>query len=55
MHPKFYENNPNFLNSKEIQELGFKPHQNFKKQDIEERKELVKIICEQLWSTDYFK
>ena len=55
LHPKFYENNPNFLNSKEIQELGFKPHQNFKKQDIEERKELVKIICEQLWSTDYFK
>lgn len=55
LHPKFYENNPNFLNSKEIQELGFKPHQNFKKQDIEERKELVKRICEQLWSTDYFK
>jgi len=34
--------------------LDFKPHLEFKKKDIEERTELVKKICKQLWSTDYF-
>ncbi len=55
LHPKFYENNPNFLKSQKIQGLKFKEHSNFKKQDIEERKELVKRICEQLWAIEYFE
>lgn len=54
LHPSYYTKNPNFLKSHSINNLGFKPHSNFKKQDIEERTELVQRICEQLWSVDYF-
>jgi hypothetical protein len=50
----FYKKNPNFLNSELIKQLNFKPHPTFKKNDIKERGELVKKICEQLWATDYF-
>ena len=51
----FYNRNPNFLNSPTIQELGFKHHNNFKKADITERAELVKRICEKIWSVDFFE
>lgn len=54
LHPSYYEKNPNFLKSDLIWELDFKPHPEFKKKDIVERKELVQRICEQLWSTEYF-
>lgn len=45
-----YKNNPNFLNM--IRQMGwtFKAHDQFKKKDIEERQELYKSICEQLWA-----
>ena len=55
LHPMYYEKNPNFLKSDLIKALNFKSHANFKKIDIEQRTELVKRICEQIWSTDYFK
>jgi uncharacterized protein with ParB-like and HNH nuclease domain len=54
LHTDYYEKNPNFLTSESIKELDFKAHSGFKKHDIEERRELVERICEQLWSTDYF-
>jgi len=54
LHSDYYEKNPNFLKSEKVKELDFKPHSEFKKKDIEERTELVKKICKQLWSTDYF-
>ncbi len=54
LHPSYYKKNPNFLKSELIKELKFKAHPNFKKQDIEDRKQLAQRICEQLWSTDYF-
>ena len=54
LHTDYYEKNPNFLTSELIKELDFKAHSSFKKHDIEERRELVERICEQLWSTDYF-
>lgn len=55
LNSSYYIKNPNFLNSQEIKHLGFKPHSEFKKDDIVERKQLVKRICERLWSTEYFK
>jgi uncharacterized protein with ParB-like and HNH nuclease domain len=55
LHPKFYSKNPNFLKSASVQELKFKPHQHFKKNDIGDRQKLVQRICEQLWSVDNFK
>ena len=55
LHPDFYAKNPNFNNSPVIKSLNFKAHPKFQKKDVEEREQLVKRICESLWSTDYFK
>jgi len=54
LNQNYYVKNPNFLNVPEIQKLGFKPHNQFKKSDIEEREKLVKRVCENIWSIDYF-
>lgn len=55
LHSDYYEKNPNFLKSPIITELDFKSHKEFKKEDISERQELVKRICEKIWDTDYFE
>ena len=55
LHPNNYVKNPNFLNSPIIQSLKFTAHPEFLKKDNEERTELVKRICENIWSEDYFK
>jgi uncharacterized protein with ParB-like and HNH nuclease domain len=54
LSPLYYAKNPNFLKSELINELGFKPHSEFKKVDIDERTELLETICGHLWSSDYF-
>ncbi len=54
LHPMYYSRNPNFLKSPEIQVLEFKAHTEFKKNDIAERQQLIKRICENIWSVDYF-
>jgi uncharacterized protein with ParB-like and HNH nuclease domain len=51
----YYEKNPNFLKSSIVNELDFKSHKEFKKEDISERQELVKRICEKIWDTNYFE
>ncbi|HPG32208.1 MAG TPA: DUF262 domain-containing protein [Lentimicrobium sp.] len=45
-----YQSNPNFLKMKEALNLPFKPHKQFRKQDIAERQELLKVICKKMWS-----
>ncbi len=55
LHPKYYEKNPNFLKSEIVNNLKFKAHPKFKKDDIGERQKLVERICEEIWSTDYYK
>lgn len=45
-----YLSNPNFLNMKEALNLPFKPHTQFKKQDIAERQDLYIEICKRIWS-----
>ncbi len=55
LHQAYYSKNPNFLNSEVIKRLEFKAHPEFKKTDIGDRQKLVQRICENLWSTDYFK
>lgn len=55
LHPKFYEKNPNFLKAPQIQELNFKAHSEFRKADLEERQDLVKQLCEQIWSVDWYE
>lgn len=54
LHPAYYEKNPNFLKSPVVQEYGFQPHSQFKKQDMIDRQMLVQRICEQLWSETSF-
>lgn len=55
LHSAYYVKNPNFLNSKIVQNLDFKSHQQFKKDNIGERQKLVQRICEQIWSTNYYR
>lgn len=55
LHQNYYRKNPNFLNSETVKRLGFKAHPHFKKDDLEDRENLVKRICENIWSVDYFK
>lgn len=50
--PLAYENNPNFLKLQTILELPFRPHDTFKKNDIETRQELYQLICERIWPAD---
>lgn len=55
LHPDFYQRNPNFLNNEDVQNIGFTPHPHFKKQDILNRQELIRRICEKIWSVNYFR
>ncbi|MCZ2258069.1 DUF262 domain-containing protein [Sporosarcina sp. G11-34] len=54
LNSAYYAKNPNFLKSEIIKDLNFKAHNDFKKDDIEDRQQLVQRICEKLWSVDYF-
>lgn len=55
LHSDYYIKNPNFLKSNIIRDLNFRPHSEFKKGDIVKRQQLVKRICEKIWSVDYFQ
>lgn len=54
LHPAYYSKNPNFLKSEKVQKLSFKSHNQFKKEDISERQNLVQRLCEEIWSTDLY-
>ncbi|MHA1828360.1 MAG: GmrSD restriction endonuclease domain-containing protein [Candidatus Heimdallarchaeaceae archaeon] len=54
LNPKCYERNPSFLNFKAQSNLPFKPHEIFKKKDIEERQKLYKKILEQIYDFNKF-
>ena len=49
LHPKAYENNPNFLRMAQNLGLEFKAHRSFTKADIDERQTLIQRICEVIW------
>ena len=52
LHPKTYDNNPNFTNFVKRSGLPFKAHEQFKEADLLERQELYRQICEQIWNPD---
>ena len=52
LHPKAYENNPNFLNMTQNLGLGFKPHRSFTKEDVDERQALLQSICRVIWDSE---
>lgn len=47
-----YDNNPNFKNMCDRLVLNFKPHENFKKNDLIERQQLYRAIAEKIWSEE---
>lgn len=49
LHPKAYENNPNFLGMARTLGLKFEPHKSFAKKDIDERQALLQSICDVIW------
>ena len=49
LHPKAYENNPNFLAMAQTLGVKFKAHKSFTKNDIDERQALIQSICEVIW------
>ncbi len=51
LHNRCYENNPNFINMYKELDLPFQAHSEFKKNDIEQRQNLIKLICEEIWAT----
>ncbi len=52
LHPKSYENNPNFVGMARTLGLKFKAHKSFTKTDIDERQALIQSTCEVIWSGD---
>jgi hypothetical protein len=55
LHPKWYQNNPSFLYYKEQSGLPFKAYPiAFTKASLDERQELYRLICEEIWSPNRF-
>jgi hypothetical protein len=49
LHAQFYENNPNFIGMMHRLGLPFRPHQHFRKDDIDDRQRLVQRLCAVIW------
>ena len=45
-----YDKNPSFLKFIKESGLPFKPHENFKKKDLDTRQELYRQICDYIWN-----
>jgi len=55
LNPNCYEKNPSFRQFMEETSLPFKPYNDFKKVDLEERQELYKLICEKIWDPNQLR
>ncbi|HKV58429.1 MAG TPA: hypothetical protein VJO32_09100 [Ktedonobacteraceae bacterium] len=49
-----YHSHPSFLSLKEDRNLPFKPHPTFKKADLDDRQQLYKLLCKEIWSPQRF-
>jgi uncharacterized protein with ParB-like and HNH nuclease domain len=55
LHPEWYKNNPSFLRYITESDLPFKPYPSeFTKASLNERQELYRLICEEIWSPSRF-
>jgi hypothetical protein len=52
LHEQTYEHNPGFLRFIEESGLPFRPHPEFKKADLDARKQLYQALAERIWSPD---
>lgn len=50
LNSQCYEKNPNFTSYIRRNNLPFRPHEHFKKTDMDIRQELYRLICEEVWS-----
>lgn len=50
LHEKAYEHNPGFRRFREESGLAFRPHDEFRKNDLDARQELYRQIAEQIWN-----
>jgi uncharacterized protein with ParB-like and HNH nuclease domain len=55
LHEDTYKKNPNFLKFVANSGLPFKPYNQFKKSELQERTKLYQSICETIWSLDGFE
>lgn len=55
LHPMCYENNPGFVQFIERSGLRFRPHEVFKKSDLDERWQLYRKIAERIWDPDQLR
>jgi hypothetical protein len=49
LHPQCYDHNPGFLRFIQDAGLPFRPHEQFRKADLDERTELYRHIAERVW------
>ena len=52
LHPQAYDHNPGFLRFVKESGLPFRPHEQFKQADIDERGELYRLLAERIWNPD---
>ncbi len=50
LHPLSYQNDPPFLDYVSRSSLPFKPHEQFKRKDIDSRQNLYRKIAEEIWN-----
>jgi hypothetical protein len=55
LHKNAYEHNPGFLRFIERSGDAFKPHDAFRKADIDERQDLYGTLADQIWSPERLK
>jgi uncharacterized protein with ParB-like and HNH nuclease domain len=53
LHPQCYTLNPGFLSFIQKSDLPFKPYEDYKKADLEERSELYRMIAYKIWNPKY--
>lgn len=52
LHPQCYEHNPGFIRFVRESDLPFRPHEDFKKTDLDERTVLYRQLAERVWNPD---
>lgn len=52
LHESAYDHNPGFRTFRDESGLNFKPHREFKKEDLDARQKLYREIAEQIWHPD---
>ena len=55
LHEKAYDRNPGLLKFQRESGLPFKPHETYKKHDLDTRQELYRQIADQIWNPDLLR